>query len=260
MPGSHSSPSIAASLAIVSAPIDVATRETTAFLDTHLPRGARVLEVGCGAGDVALALGRLGHRVIAIDADAETVAQARARGVDARCAAWPEFECGPADAVAFTRSLHHIGALGPAIDAVREVLGVGGVLLVEDFAFGEVVEEALRGFVDRLRGPSARALLLPTEGELVTELVGSADPMRAWRERHDLFELHEAGAMLSAVSERFARVEAGAVPYLYRYLVRVVPESTAATTLVEETLTWEVGLGEGAWIGRRIVARGPRSA
>ena len=41
-------------------PIDVPTRETVEFLAAHLTHGARLLEVGCGGGEVARLLGDSG--------------------------------------------------------------------------------------------------------------------------------------------------------------------------------------------------------
>jgi len=87
----------------------VPTRETVEFLAAHVRHGARLLEVGCGHGEVARLLGDGGFRVVAIDADPEAVAHARDLGVDARLAAWPEYSGPGVDAIAFTRSLHHIG-------------------------------------------------------------------------------------------------------------------------------------------------------
>ena len=43
------------------------------------PRGARVLDGGCGTGRVAAALHRMGHRVIGVDRDAGLVEIARER-------------------------------------------------------------------------------------------------------------------------------------------------------------------------------------
>jgi len=50
----------------------------------HFPAGARVADVGCGPGTDALGLAALGFTVLACDASAGMVAEARARGVDAR--------------------------------------------------------------------------------------------------------------------------------------------------------------------------------
>jgi len=46
-------------------------------VDAMLPRGARVLDAGCGPGRVAGALHRRGHDVVGVDVDPELVAAAR---------------------------------------------------------------------------------------------------------------------------------------------------------------------------------------
>jgi SAM-dependent methyltransferase len=49
------------------------------FVDVIAPRGARVLDGGCGTGRVTAALHRMGHRVIGADRDAGLVEIARQR-------------------------------------------------------------------------------------------------------------------------------------------------------------------------------------
>ena len=48
-----------------------------AFLDALLPRGARVLDAGCGTGRVAVELARRGHRVTGVDSDPSMLAVAQ---------------------------------------------------------------------------------------------------------------------------------------------------------------------------------------
>ncbi len=48
------------------------------LLDALLPRGARVLDAGCGSGRVGGHLAVLGHRVVGVDADAALIEAARA--------------------------------------------------------------------------------------------------------------------------------------------------------------------------------------
>lgn len=48
------------------------------FCDALLPRGARVLDAGCGTGRVAIELARHGHRTVGVDIDASMLAEARA--------------------------------------------------------------------------------------------------------------------------------------------------------------------------------------
>jgi SAM-dependent methyltransferase len=47
------------------------------LVDAMLPRGARILDAGCGTGRVGAELAARGHRVIGVDADPELIAAAR---------------------------------------------------------------------------------------------------------------------------------------------------------------------------------------
>jgi hypothetical protein len=62
--------------------------------------------------------------------------------------------------------------------------------------------------------------------------------------------------MTQAIAEYFIIRETQQVPYLYRYLVPVLPETLQATAFVEEVVREEARLGERGEIvlvGRRIV-------
>ncbi|MDI2128925.1 class I SAM-dependent methyltransferase [Yinghuangia seranimata] len=48
------------------------------FCDALLPRGARVLDAGCGTGRLGTELARRGHVVVGVDIDASMVGEARA--------------------------------------------------------------------------------------------------------------------------------------------------------------------------------------
>ncbi len=58
----------------MSDPSRVPTRETVEFIQGHIVDlgPCQLLEVGCGFGQVAAALGRLGHEVVAVESDADT--------------------------------------------------------------------------------------------------------------------------------------------------------------------------------------------
>jgi SAM-dependent methyltransferase len=240
-------------------PIDIATRETAAFLASRLPAGAEVLEVGCGDGDVAVELSRRGYRVIAIDSDAAAVARAQSRGVRAAVASWPEFAGAPLDAIAFTRSLHHINPLREAVGSARELIKPGGSLLVEDFAFDAASDATIHWFLGVLRSRPAAALIDRATDAFVNDLLRSDDPLPVWGRSHD-HELHSITDMRQAIAAHFTAGEVEATPYLYRYLVPVLAETIEAAAFVDEVFEQEARLGEQGeivLIGRRIVGTVP---
>ena len=237
-------------------PIDVPTRETVAFVMSHSAAAAAVLEIGCGEGDVALVLLNQGYGVIGVDASQEVVARAQERGVPAVWATWPEFECGAVDTVAFTRSLHHIAPISGAIHKARELLTKKGVLLVEDFSVYEADETTINWLLETLRAPAGRGLIQPVRGAFVTDLLAADDAVVVWRQSHD-HDLHTIAAMTQAIAEEFIVRETCAVPYLYRYIVAVLPETPQATEFLQGVFEEEArhgGRGDIVLIGRRIVA------
>jgi SAM-dependent methyltransferase len=81
-------------------PSEVALRETLASVQHHLlSDSGRLLEVGCGSGELAARLQKAGHHVIALDSDPAVSEQARQLGIDARMAVWPDFEEASFDAI-----------------------------------------------------------------------------------------------------------------------------------------------------------------
>jgi len=239
----------------VKTPIDVPTRETVTFLASYLHCGAEILEVGCGEGHVASELSRRGYRLIGVDSDHDVIAQAQRRGIRAIVASWPEFDRPPVDAIAFTRSLHHINPLRKAVGRARELVRPKGLLFLEDFAFDEANKTTVQWFLDVLRSQRGAALINPVAGEFVTELLRSKDAEGVWHQSHD-HGLHSMTAISRAIAEYFTVREMRSVPYLYRYLVPVLAETSAAAAFVEEVFREEAHLGERGnivLVGRRIV-------
>ncbi|MGY1712941.1 class I SAM-dependent methyltransferase [Geodermatophilus nigrescens] len=96
------------------------------------PGAARVLEVGCGAGDLAAELAGRAARVDAVDRSAEMVALARARvpatvRVDRADVLDLALPAGGYDAVVGMSVLHHL-PLEEALRALAAALRPGGVL------------------------------------------------------------------------------------------------------------------------------------
>ena len=217
------------------------TEQTLAWMEPHLAPGSRVLEVGCGAGQLAAALVVRGHPVVAVDPSAEAVAAARGRGVDARVLAFPgsaeeraALE-GPFDVVLFARSLHHIAPLGPALDAVGELLAPTGLLVVEDWAWDEVDRRTAEWMFGWMAF-GQRLGLVPED-----PWQGGDDPLAAWlaehRDHHE--DLQPAQAMLAAVGERFRLGEPERAPYAYRYYCRYLDGRPDGRAVCEAALHWE---------------------
>jgi len=237
-------------------PIDVATQQTAGFLASYVRAGAEILEVGCGNGHVAAELSRRGYKVLGVDTDPAAVLRARNNGASAIVVSWPDYNGPAVDAVAFTRSLHHITPLDRAVRKARDILRPAGSLLIEDFAFDEMNAATMRWFVDVIRSQRAAALIRPIEGEFVTTLLHTTDPLDAWRHSRP-HDLHSITAITLTIQEYFAIRTLHLVPYMYRHLCRVLDETPEAATFVESVFHDEARLGQRGdivMIGCRIVA------
>jgi len=128
---------------------------------SRIPRHGAVLDVACGGGRHSRLLAGCGHRVVAVDRNAEAIGQlAGVMGVDARVAdlesePWP-FPGERFAGIVVTNYLHR--ALLPTL---VESLAPGGVLIYETFALGN----------ERFGRPSNPAFLL-RPGELLAAVRG----------------------------------------------------------------------------------------
>jgi SAM-dependent methyltransferase len=153
------------------------------------PPPASVLEVGCGAGDLARVLAGAGYDVLAIDPDAPKGRLFRRTTIEELD------ESGPYDAIVASRSLHHVHDLGPALDKIAALLRPGGTFVLDEFAW------------ERLDARSA--------GEVGISLA-------EWRAEHA--DLHTSTAMLDTLDSRLARRSLSWEPYLYREQRQAVTE------------------------------------
>ena len=149
---------------------------------------ARILEVGCGAGALAVALDADGYDVVAVDPKAPEGAIFRRTTIEELG------DEGPFDAALASLSLHHMHDLVVVLDKVRSLLRPGSPLVVREFAWDLVDEPTARWDYER-RGE---------EGGLAE-----------WRAEHD--ELHGFEALRSALDARFAERSFEWTPYLAEY-------------------------------------------
>ncbi|HEY7001045.1 MAG TPA: methyltransferase domain-containing protein [Candidatus Udaeobacter sp.] len=230
------------------------TRYTYDFVKRFLPNDCRrILEIGCGTGELAACLSRDGHDVVAIDIDPESVAAAQRLGVDSRVARWPDFNDGCFDAVLFTRSLHHIHPLDLAVRHAAGTLQDRGTIIVEDFAYESADEKTLRWFVSAVHLLEATGLL-PADDFLKTVLSKTAT-LKAWRQNHKN-ELHTA-AEINAQLEKTGRpvIKEDAACY-FRYVAGAITRREKSDAILQAFAKQEQMLsGQGAItaLGRRFV-------
>jgi len=226
---------------------EAATAYTRDFVLSALTPGAtRVLEVGCGGGALAAELGRTGLEVIAIDSDPAQIEEARARGVDARVAAWPDFSGGRFDAILFTRSLHHVDDLAASVAAAFAALAAGGRVIVEDFMAEGCSARSERWFASLATMLDRGGLLREPTGHLA-EVLGRVPPDGG--DHH----LHGSGAIEAALRARGGAVRAKGSAYYFRYVLPFARQAALGHALLGyECELIDAGLIDA--LGRRYVA------
>jgi SAM-dependent methyltransferase len=232
------------------------TRYTCDFVKRFLPGGrSRILEVGCGAGELAARLSRDGHAVIAIDSDPESVAAARRLGLDARLANWPDFDDGYFDAVLFTRSLHHIHPLDYSVRHAADRLRDGGHIIVEDFAYESADEKTLRWFASAVRLLEATGSLV-ADDEFQKRVLSKTETLKAWRQNHDN-ELHTAVEINAQLEKTLGDVIRENAAYYFRYAANAIPTIEKRDAILQAFAKQEEMLsadGSIVALGRRFVA------
>lgn len=235
-----------------SLPVD----ESLKFLQRYLPPPrARVLDVGCGAGDLALALRDRGYQITALDRSPDAVRAARAQGLQAVEGDFLLYDDTPFDAILMSRVLHHISPLEEAMVRTSRLLGPQGVLLIDDFGVDRVDRAAARWLYDQSTLLVAGGLMEPREWDCPQV----ADPMERWRVEHDFDPpLHSATAMIAGIKAQFEVTSITDAPYLYRHLAeRLQPHETSAAVFacLKEAERRMVAEKVIRPIGLRIVAR-----
>jgi SAM-dependent methyltransferase len=187
---------------------------------------ARVLEVGCGKGELAQALARAGHCVIAIDPRAPEGPIFQSVGIE-------EFsDAEPFDHVVASLSLHHVEDLGRALEKVVDSLRPGGTLVVVEFAWDRIDEATAEWTLGRLpvTSPSGKPSWLERccrgrasggEGEGHDHEDHTGVHFAGWAEQG----FHDSGQMRAELDRHFVEHHFEWVPYFYADLDEATSEA-----------------------------------
>lgn len=152
------------------------------------PPPARVLEVGCGSGELARALSADGYDVVAVDPNAPEGEIFRRTTLEALG------DEGPFDAALAALSLHHLDDLDAALGNLHSLLHPGAPFVVREFAWDLVDEPTARWDYERR---------------------GRYGGLAEWRAEHE--GLHGFDAMRAALDRRFRERSFEWGPYLSEY-------------------------------------------
>jgi SAM-dependent methyltransferase len=202
------------------------------FVEGHLPpRPARVLEVGCGHGDLARGLSELGYEVVAIDPVAPEGELFQAVSLEVFTTS------DPFDAVVASRALHHIPDLVESVAKIARLLRPGGLFILDEHACDRLDEGTARWYLEQRAGD----LDAPTSLEAC---------LADWDADHH--DLHGYAAMRRELDRHFAERFFAWMPYLYGELTAVGEEEERA--LIEAGAIQAMGfryVGEQqAWFAR----------
>ncbi len=232
-------------------PYQLAIGQTFSFLTDVLRGRVRILEVGCGRGDIARRLGASGFKVTAIDLRIPDPSPATNVTFIERD--FLRFAAEPFDAVVFTASLHHLGPIDAAIDRAYRLLVPGGLLVADDFDVAAPNAVTLRWYYEAQELLAAADVFPRDRIDPV-----NSDVVQRWRAAHsDEPPLPTGLEMRLAVAERFAVGDVHGCAYLYRYITKHLPHDARGVAIAQQLYNTErrnIADGTFAAVGLGIVA------
>jgi SAM-dependent methyltransferase len=192
---------------------------------------ARILEVGCGRGEAALALAERGYEVTASDPEAPD-------GPIFRRVSLEDFSDERGfDAVIAAASLHHLHDLREGLDKIASLLPADGPLVIEEFA-----RERITGATAHWYYAQRRALV--EAGRAESEVPDTFDE---WERRSldDRAHLHSVATIRAELEPRFAERLLEWRPFLYSWRLDDTLEPLERRLIDEDAIAatglWYVG-------------------
>lgn len=210
--------------------------EMVGWVRAHAAPGARVLEIGCGDGEVVRRLRAAGVDAVGVDPRAE-------EGEGLRAVGFEELDDAPFDVVFASVALHHLHDVGLASAALRRLTRPGSIVLVREFDRERMDHEPTLRWWFHVR--LALAAVGVREGD--HELGTFDDFVAGWRAKmaEHVHPWATVAAMLADAGLDTEAITSG--PYLYRWglheSVRPLEEA-----LIADGHLRAVGV---RWVGRR---------
>ena len=214
---------------------DFATQGTWQFIEAVTERRSnlRFLEVGCGRGHLAKALIDKGHQVLPIDVSEEAVAFARSLGLPAKQTDIFGVNGSAFDGILFIQSLHHINPLDQSLAQAARLLGKGGFVLVDDFAFNKIDERTavwFQGVQNLLAAGGINAFHRIDIGKAFMHLMN----------HYSKHGIHTGEELIRALRNAFRNVDVSeGGTYLYRYFATKMESLPEGGDLIKAIFEWE---------------------
>lgn len=201
--------------------MDICSFHTLQFVLNSVKPGQRLLEVGCGSGELALQMENAGILVTAFDKNPDASMRAAAEGITVFEEDLFEYAAEPEsfDAVLFSRVLHHMHPLDVAIDKIHKLLKPNGLLLIDDFAV-EAMDERSASWIFGLKRVlvEAGAHTWSLGEQKILNRFGKESDLEIWNTLHlSMHSVIDSKTMQTELAKKFKIESERIEPYLYRY-------------------------------------------
>jgi len=213
----------------------VASESSFDFIALNLKKNAKVLEVGCGKGELALLLQQSGIDITAIDIEPAAIEIAIKNNVNAKVC--DIFDVNDTfDVLLFTRSLHHIHHLEKVILHAKNILSPHGKIILEEFDYLNVNASTTKWYYNHLDGLNKVNLVHQSNQP-------GQDYLQRWKDEHDHTPpLNSGNEMIKQIEKKFKSPTIQKVPYLFRSIEQEIFFKPDSINEIRQLLKEEIEL------------------